>query len=129
MHRSFTHYKASIILCFGTIYLFISAGGNFSLLESFKFTRSYGKSCQNISIPHSELDPFTDAVFTAEIVVPAEPVFELGAVSSASLTIEGIERKKPTCACICRFVQNHTFLDYEPLIQGEMVQHFAFLLP
>ena len=75
------------------------AGGNFSQVESFNFTRSSRDSCVNVTLPLSQLDPLTDTEFSADILVPAEPVFHLGPVSSAVITVEAIEGQN-TAHCI-----------------------------
>ena len=79
----------------------IYSGGTFSQVESFNFTRSSRNSCLNITLPLSELDPLSDTEFSADIQLPMDPVFHLGPVSSATITVEAIEGQKTIYTCIC----------------------------
>ena len=74
-----------------------SAGGHYSQREVFSFTSTAGRLCRNISVSRSELTPFTDTVFSAEIVAESEAVFELGAESSASITVQALQGSDSQC--------------------------------
>ena len=67
--------------------------GRVSHTQTFKFSPGSVESCQNLLIPRSEIDLFSDTLFLASIAVVPESGVELGELSTAVITIEGINGK------------------------------------
>ena len=67
----------------------VSADGGVVLSLSYEFTEVDSRSCMTLTISSYYLNEFGDTVFAARINVLPESVFELGAVSSATITAEG----------------------------------------
>ena len=57
--------------------------------SEFGYSNTTNKTCQTLSLAVQDLDVKDDAVFFAYISLPTESLLELGAVSSASITLQG----------------------------------------
>ena len=57
--------------------------------SEFGYSNTTNKTCQTLSLAVQDLDVKDDAVFFAYISLPAESLLELGAVGSASITLQG----------------------------------------
>ena len=82
-----------ITACTCIIIIHILAGRGV-LTQSYKFAENDSISCQNITILRSELNPFGDTVFHLSIQTLAEPLLQVGLVSSAEITVVG--KPEPT---------------------------------
>ena len=71
-----------------------TAGSDVLQSLSYQFTDTGGRSCQNITLPRSELKQFRDIEFVAAINVQPNAIFERGDVSIANVTVEGLEGKR-----------------------------------
>ena len=67
----------------------VSADGGVVLSLNYEFTEVDSRSCMTLTISSYYLNEFGDTVFVARINVLPGSVFELGAVSSATITAEG----------------------------------------
>ena len=67
----------------------VSADGGVVQSLRYEFTEVDSRSCMTLTIPSYNLNEFGDTVFVARIDVLPGSVFELGVVSSATITAEG----------------------------------------
>ena len=61
--------------------------------QTFTFSPDSVKSCRSFHIPRLGIDPFSDRLFLASIAVVPGSGVELGELSTAEITVEGINGK------------------------------------